>query len=115
MDDRAMSGMEALAKPGRVYRGDMGDDARDVFARIAAGLGRDHVYAWGSRARGWWADDSDYDVIIYVDSVQEACAARLAAERVGVELGVKVDLFTLTRNIKIYPDAVHITAQEAQP
>ena len=100
----------STAKPGRTYR-PMDDDAREVFARVAAGLGLDHVYAWGSRARGWWVEDSDYDVIVSAPTVDDAVRLRALAVGVAADLGVRIDLFI---NAPIGADAIRIDAyQEA--
>lgn len=86
------------------------DADRDTFALIAARLGLPGVWAWGSRTRGWWIEESDFDVIVPTDSQAETQRLMAVAAELSAELGRKVDLLL---NHPPYDDAVWVEAKEA--
>lgn len=83
------------------------DADHNIFAWIAAELGLPGVWAWGSRTRGWWVEESDYDVLVPTDSQAETQRMLAVAASLSTQLGRKVDLLF---NHPPYDDAVWVEA-----
>lgn len=94
-------------KSGRETGKPFTDADRAIFAWIAAELRLPGVWAWGSRTRGWWVEESDYDVLVPTDSQAETKRLMAVAASLSTQLGRKVDLFF---NHSPYDDAVWVEA-----
>jgi predicted nucleotidyltransferase len=66
---------------------------REGFERIGRALGVTELWAWGSRNRGDYVPDSDWDVVVQLKPGFDQVWARREAARVSEELGIKLDLF----------------------
>lgn len=63
---------------------------RAIFAKIATGLGVPRVLAAGSRVKGYWTDDSDWDVYLPLQKIDKSWQDK--ATVLGKKLNMKIDI-----------------------
>lgn len=80
----------------------------EEFLAIGKALGVDQVWAWGSRCRGNYVPESDWDVLVLISEERDRRWVAREGARVSEQLGIKVDLF-LVSHPALFQGAVHIT------
>jgi predicted nucleotidyltransferase len=73
-------------------------ELREIVARLVAAYEPERVYLFGSKARGDYGPDSDYDLLLVVDddATPERRRSRLAYESLW-ETGAAADVLVCTR------------------
>lgn len=75
---------------------DFPDDQKEVILNIKniiqSYLGECKISIFGSRLKGYWTEESDYDFIVHVDNVSEEVKKNILSS-----IPIKVDIFFTTQ------------------
>lgn len=84
----------------------------DMFEKIGRALDVTELWAWGSRSRGCYVAESDWDVLVTQTPDRMPPWAQSEADRVSAALGIKLDLHSVP-NPSLFVGAIRIELEGA--